>query len=109
MRAVSLKSGEALRPATTLPEPVPGFGQVLVQVKACGICGSDLHFAKHGADMIELGAQMKGMPLDLAGGRGSTSTATCTWATSSPPRCSRSAPTRRPPRRARSSRPSRSC
>ena len=31
-----------------VPEPVPGSGQVLVAVKACGICGSDLHFAKHG-------------------------------------------------------------
>src|SRR5205085_11214728 len=38
------------------------FGQVLVQVKACGICGSDLHFAKHGGDMIELGKTMGGMP-----------------------------------------------
>ncbi len=33
-----------------VPEPVPEFGTVLVEVKACGICGSDLHFAKHGAD-----------------------------------------------------------
>jgi threonine dehydrogenase-like Zn-dependent dehydrogenase len=45
-----------------VPEPEPGFGQVLVQVKACGICGSDLHFAKHGATMLELGRQMEGMP-----------------------------------------------
>ena len=37
--------------ATTEPEPGP-FGQVLVEVKACGICGSDLHFAKHGATML---------------------------------------------------------
>ena len=40
--------------ATTSPSPVPGFGQVLVRVKACGICGSDLHFAKHGAEMLAL-------------------------------------------------------
>ena len=33
-----------------VPEPEPGFGQVLVQVQACGICGSDLHFAKHGGE-----------------------------------------------------------
>jgi threonine dehydrogenase-like Zn-dependent dehydrogenase len=45
-----------------VPEPEPGFGQVLVQVKACGICGSDLHFAKHGATMLALGRQMEGMP-----------------------------------------------
>ena len=35
---------------------------MLVQVKACGICGSDLHFAKHGAEMLALGQQMGGMP-----------------------------------------------
>ena len=28
-----------------VPEPTPGPGQVLVPVKACGICGSDLHVA----------------------------------------------------------------
>jgi threonine dehydrogenase-like Zn-dependent dehydrogenase len=43
-------------------EPTPGFGQVLVQVKACGICGSDLHFARHGGDMLALGKQLSGMP-----------------------------------------------
>jgi threonine dehydrogenase-like Zn-dependent dehydrogenase len=43
-------------------EPQPGFGQVLVQVKACGICGSDLHFAKYGATMLALGEQMEGVP-----------------------------------------------
>jgi hypothetical protein len=46
-----------------VPEPTPGPGQVLVTVRACGICGSDLHFAKHGAEMMALGAQMKGAPL----------------------------------------------
>jgi threonine dehydrogenase-like Zn-dependent dehydrogenase len=55
-----------------VPEPVPGPGQVLVGVKACGICGSDLHFAKHGATMLELGRQMQGLPngdqrIDLSG------------------------------------------
>jgi threonine dehydrogenase-like Zn-dependent dehydrogenase len=34
-----------------VPEPVPAQGQVLVGVKTCGICGSDLHFAKHGDQM----------------------------------------------------------
>jgi threonine dehydrogenase-like Zn-dependent dehydrogenase len=41
-------------------EPAPGPGQVLVGVKACGICGSDLHFAKHGADVLELNNQIDG-------------------------------------------------
>jgi threonine dehydrogenase-like Zn-dependent dehydrogenase len=31
------------------PEPVPGRGQVRIQVLRCGICGSDLH-ARHGCD-----------------------------------------------------------
>ena len=32
-----------------LPDPVPGPGQVLLEVVRCGICGSDLH-ARHHAD-----------------------------------------------------------
>ena len=66
MRAVALRKGELLV-RDDLPDPKPEFGQVLVQVKACGICGSDLHFAKHGGQMLELGAQMEGMP-EMAGG-----------------------------------------
>ena len=66
MRAVALRSGK-IYVNDDAPEPVPGFGQVLVQVQACGICGSDLHFAKHGADMLSLTAQLKGMPMNPAG------------------------------------------
>jgi threonine dehydrogenase-like Zn-dependent dehydrogenase len=66
MRAVALKSGQ-LYVRDDVPEPTPGFGQVLVQVRACGICGSDLHFAEHGADMLDLTKQMRGMP-DLGPG-----------------------------------------
>lgn len=72
MRAVALRSGQ-FHVRDDLSDPEPGFGQVLVEIKACGICGSDLHFAQHGAEMLELGSQMKGMPsfgetpeLDLA-------------------------------------------
>jgi threonine dehydrogenase-like Zn-dependent dehydrogenase len=61
MRAAALKSGQ-IYVRDDVPEPKPGFGQVLVQVKACGICGSDLHFAKHGADMLALMDDMEGMP-----------------------------------------------
>ena len=35
-------------------EPVPAAGQVLVEVRACGICGSDLHFARHGHRAVEV-------------------------------------------------------
>ena len=26
------------------PDPTPGPKQVLIEVKACGVCGSDMHF-----------------------------------------------------------------
>jgi propanol-preferring alcohol dehydrogenase len=29
-----------------IPIPQPGLGQVLVQVRACGVCGTDLHAAR---------------------------------------------------------------
>ena len=61
MRAAALRSG-TIYVKEDAPDPVPGFGTVLVQVKACGICGSDLHFAKHGAQMLAKGKEMQGMP-----------------------------------------------
>ena len=61
MRAVALRSGQ-IYVRDDAPDPQPAFGQVLVEVKACGICGSDLHFAKHGAAMLDLTSQMAGMP-----------------------------------------------
>ena len=66
MRAVALNRGDIVV-RDDVPEPEPVFGTALVQVKACGICGSDLHFAKHGADMLALGKQIEGMP-DFGGG-----------------------------------------
>lgn len=68
MRAAVLRAGEMLV-RDDIPEPVPALGQVLAQVKACGICGSDLHFAKHGATMLSLSAEMEGMP-DMGGAGG---------------------------------------
>jgi threonine dehydrogenase-like Zn-dependent dehydrogenase len=66
VRAAVLNQGRILV-RDDVEEPTPGFGQVLVQVEACGICGSDLHFATHGADMLALTERMEGMP-DLGGG-----------------------------------------
>jgi threonine dehydrogenase-like Zn-dependent dehydrogenase len=61
VRAAVLRAGRMVL-RDDVPDPVPGPGQVLVAVKACGICGSDLHFAAHGADALAAGAQMEGMP-----------------------------------------------
>ena len=108
MRAASLKSG-TIYVKEDAPDPVPTFGTVLVEVKACGICGSDLHFAKYGAEMLALGKEMGGMPAMGDGSPSSTSTRTCTWATSSAPRCSTSVPTPSARLPARSSRRSRCC
>jgi propanol-preferring alcohol dehydrogenase len=45
MRAMLLdRPGAPLR-ETTLPRPVPGPGQVLIEVGACGVCRTDLHVA----------------------------------------------------------------
>lgn len=35
-----------------IPDPVPGKGQVLVEVERCGICGSDLHL-RHACDPMK--------------------------------------------------------
>ncbi len=61
MRAAVLRGGGMLV-RDDVPEPQPAMGQVLVQVKACGICGSDLHFARHGETMLALGDEMEGVP-----------------------------------------------
>jgi len=61
MRAAALRDREIVV-RDDVPDPQPAFGQVLCQVKACGICGSDLHFAQHGADMVALMDDLEGMP-----------------------------------------------
>jgi threonine dehydrogenase-like Zn-dependent dehydrogenase len=63
MRASVLRDGRMVL-RDDVAEPVPGPGQVLVGVKACGICGSDLHFAKYGDQMVKLTREMKGMPVE---------------------------------------------
>ncbi len=68
MRASVLRDGRMVY-RDDVPDPVPGPGQVLVAVRCCGICGSDLHFAAHGADVVALSNQLArgrgGMDLDL--------------------------------------------
>ncbi|MBO0863569.1 MAG: zinc-binding dehydrogenase [Mycobacterium sp.] len=57
MRAAVLHDGRMVC-RDDVPDPVPEPGQVLVAVRVCGICGSDLHFAAHGAEMVSLTDQM---------------------------------------------------
>jgi threonine dehydrogenase-like Zn-dependent dehydrogenase len=39
-----------------VPDPVPGPGQVLLEVVRCGICGSDLHARHHADDVADAAA-----------------------------------------------------
>src|SRR4051812_1993908 len=41
-----------------MPDPVPGQGQVLTRVLACGICGSDLHMVRHGRETVRLSEEL---------------------------------------------------
>jgi 2-desacetyl-2-hydroxyethyl bacteriochlorophyllide A dehydrogenase len=59
MRAAVMRGGKIV--SDTLPDPVPGDGQVLVKTLACGICGSDLHALVHAQEMSAL-AQSLGTP-----------------------------------------------
>ena len=54
MRAVVLeRQGEPLQP-TTLPDPEPGPGQLLLKVKACAVCRTDLHLRDHEIEATKL-------------------------------------------------------
>ena len=68
MRAAVLRDGRMIY-RDDVPDPVPESGQVLVGVRACGICGSDLHFAAYGANVLEMGDRIAGgaggMQVDL--------------------------------------------
>ena len=52
MRAAIFREGKIV--VDTLPDPVPVKGQVLARSVACGICGSDLHAAKHTHQFVNL-------------------------------------------------------
>jgi threonine dehydrogenase-like Zn-dependent dehydrogenase len=59
MKAVVLRNDSLV--VDELPDPEPGPMQTLVKTLACGICGSDLHFVKHGQRLIELSGQGRGL------------------------------------------------
>jgi threonine dehydrogenase-like Zn-dependent dehydrogenase len=52
MKAAIFRGGDIV--VDTMPEPLPAQNQVLVKVLSCGICGSDLHAAKHAHRMVEV-------------------------------------------------------
>ena len=65
MRAAVFRQGEIV--VDTIPDPVPGPGQVLVRTLACGICGSDLHARKFAGRVADLSRYLPGhAPLDLS-------------------------------------------
>ena len=57
MRAAIARRGQMV--VEDVPEPIPGPGDALVEVKACGICGSDLHTLHH-ADSLLAVAELGG-------------------------------------------------
>jgi 2-desacetyl-2-hydroxyethyl bacteriochlorophyllide A dehydrogenase len=69
MRASVLRDGRMVY-RDDVADPVPGPGQVLVAVRSCGICGSDLHFAAHGSQVLKMTAEAAGaagaMDVDLS-------------------------------------------
>jgi len=73
MRACVMRQGRLVVDDTD--DPRPEKGQLLVRILACGICGSDLHFLRHGETMVamtdamlpSMGSQGMGMaPIDLS-------------------------------------------
>jgi len=64
MKAAIFRGGDIV--VDTLPVPVPGQNQALVKVLCCGICGSDLHAAKHARRMVEVTKRIPGrIPMEL--------------------------------------------
>ena len=58
MRAAIFRGGDIV--VDTIADPEPAAGQVLARTLACGICGSDLHAAKHTAQFVDLARRTGG-------------------------------------------------
>src|SRR5215472_6642501 len=51
MRAAIFRNGDLV--VDDIKDPTPSVGQVLVKSLSCGICGSDLHAAKHTSEFVD--------------------------------------------------------
>lgn len=58
MRAALMERGTIW--VDTLPDPIPLAGEVLVKTRACGICGSDLHAARHTEAFVNTSREARG-------------------------------------------------
>jgi len=65
MKAAVFRDGDIV--VGDIPEPKPAAGQVLVKTLACGICGSDLHAARHAPNMVAMSKRVPGrVAMDLS-------------------------------------------
>jgi len=66
MRAAVLRDGVFAVEDRAMPRPGPG--QVLLKTRLCGICGSDLHLAKHMDDVVRTAIDLGAPAPDLSNG-----------------------------------------
>ncbi len=73
MRAARFVGAGKPLEVTDLPDPVPGEGEILVEIAACGICHTDLSFTDHGIPTMKepplvLGHEISGRVKELGPG-----------------------------------------
>jgi L-iditol 2-dehydrogenase len=70
---VKTKLGDGAVELLDVPKPTPSFGQAIVEVKAAGVCGSDVHFYRGKYDAylnppVVLGHEFSGVIFELGPG-----------------------------------------
>ncbi len=55
MRAITYQGSDKPLLLETLPDPVPGEGELVIRVDRCGICGTDIHFTSDEGYQYNLG------------------------------------------------------
>ena len=75
MRAALFTGGGKPLELATIPRPEPGPGELLVEVAACGLCHSDLHYLDHGTPTFKkpplvIGHEVSGTVVRLGAGVG---------------------------------------